>query len=205
MLVKIISTKKLPEEVAAYIKNVYKTNTQNINSALLDINDKFNLQGNERYLTMGHSEHGAVFFCLCCVFALPTGYCSQTYTITQEQLTTLETNLIQLKKNNSELQNLLNKSNQELMTASKQSEELNSQITKLKTQLMTSQTQIQTLTQQLQTLKTQSQQAQDSLTIASEELNKVSQSLKISEQEQNKLKKQRLLWQIIAGTLLIFK
>ena len=56
MLVKIISTKKLPEKVVAYIKNVYKTDTQNVNSALLDINDKFNLQGDERYLTMGHSE-----------------------------------------------------------------------------------------------------------------------------------------------------
>nr|DAT46094.1 MAG TPA: hypothetical protein [Caudoviricetes sp.] len=28
--------------------------------------------------------------------------------------------------------------------------------------------------------------------------------MKISEQEQSKLKKQRLLWQIIAGTLLIY-
>lgn len=64
MLVKIISTKKLPEKVVAYIKNVYKTNTKNINSALLDINDKFNLQDDKRYLTMGHSEHGdVIYFC----------------------------------------------------------------------------------------------------------------------------------------------
>lgn len=64
MLVKVISTKKIPEEVISYIKSVYETNTKNVNSALLDINDKFNLQNDDRYLTMGHSEHGdVIYFC----------------------------------------------------------------------------------------------------------------------------------------------
>nr|DAZ17098.1 MAG TPA: SECRETED 45 KDA PROTEIN CYCLE, PEPTIDOGLYCAN, CHAP, CELL [Caudoviricetes sp.] len=129
------------------------------------------------------------------------GSCQEVYQITDNQLIALENNLIHLQKNNSELKTLLKQSNQELMIASNKSETLNNQIQTLEKQLIQSETQIQTLTQQLQMLKIQSEKASNSLQTANEELQKVSQSFKQCEEQQNKLKKQKLLWQIIAGVI----
>ena len=133
----------------------------------------------------------------------PVGFCAETYTLTANQLETLQTNLTVLQENNEKFKTLLMESNQDLTIASEQSDSLSDQIVVLDTQLTESQNQIETLKQQLVTLKQQTAAAQTSLQTANEELASASASFKKYEKEQEKiesqLKTQKSLWQVIAG------
>ena len=131
------------------------------------------------------------------------GFCSETYTLTADQLQTLEVNLNQLQENNEMLKSLLNQSNQDLTMASEQSDELSNQIATLDNQLMESQNQIEILKQQLLTLKQQTAAAQTSLQTANEELQSASESFKTYARQQEKiesqLRTQKNIWQVIGG------
>ena len=131
------------------------------------------------------------------------GFCAEIYSLTADQLQTLETNLNQLQGNNEMLKNLLNQSNQDLMIASEESDGLNNQITMLNNQLEESQNQIEILKQQLLMLKQETAAAQTSLKTANEELQSASELFKKHEKAQAKiesqLKTQKTIWQIIAG------
>jgi Alpha helical coiled-coil rod protein (HCR). len=106
------------------------------------------------------------------------GLCSPTYQITEEQLTTLETNLAQLEKNNQELRNLLNQSNLNLTQAGEQSIILRNQIETLNEQLIESQKQIQELRNHLIEAQKSTSVAQNSLETANRELAKAGESFK---------------------------
>ena len=131
------------------------------------------------------------------------GFCAETYTLTADQLQTLEVNLNQLQENNEMLKSLLNQSNQDLTMASEQSDELSNQIATLDNQLMESQNQIEILKQQLLTLKQQTAAAQTSLQTANEELQSASESFKTYARQQEKiesqLRTQKNIWQVIGG------
>ena len=131
------------------------------------------------------------------------GFCAETYTLTADQLQTLEVNLNQLQENNEMLKNLLNQSNQDLTMASEQSDELSNQIATLDNQLMESQNQIEILKQQLLTLKQQTAAAQTSLQTANKELQSASESFKTYARQQEKiesqLRTQKNIWQVIGG------
>lgn len=125
-----------------------------------------------------------------------TAECSgQTYTITEEQLTILETNLTQLKENNQMLLSLLNESNRELATADSSSMILEQELNQALAQ-------IEILQSRLTELKSESEQAKSSLVTANEELASASESLKRSEEAHMKtesaLRTQKILWQAIA-------
>lgn len=81
----------------------------------------------------------------CYLFVLPSvGYCAEkTYTITESQLTQLESNLTELKRQNQILKDELTKANSQL-TTSKQD------LANLKNQLASSKASIETLTNSLQ-------------------------------------------------------
>lgn len=123
-----------------------------------------------------------------------SGYCSATYEITAEELTTLETNLSALEQNNNELRNLLTASNLDLTT--------------LQTQLKASENQITQLENQLAELRSESETAKASLTTANEELAKAEKSLneyaREQERVQSKLRTQKTLWQILAISLGVY-
>lgn len=106
------------------------------------------------------------------------GLCSPTYQITEEQLTTLETNLAQLEKNNQELRNLLNQSNLNLTQAGEQSIVLKNQIETLNEQLTESAKQIAVLRTHLIEAQKSTSEAQNSLERANKELEKAGKSLK---------------------------
>ena len=131
------------------------------------------------------------------------GFCAETYTLTADQLQTLEINLNQLQENNKMLKNLLNQSNQDLMIASEESDNLNNQITMLKNQLMESQNQIEILKSTLMMLKQQTAEAQTSLKIANEELQSARESFKTYQKQQEKiesrLRMQKNIWQVLSG------
>ena len=145
------------------------------------------------------------------------GFCSETYTVTAEQMETLQTDLATLQQNNATLENLLEKSNQDLEIAltqldnsDSQIETLNQSLTEsqklillLKQELQTSNNRIVTLTNQLNLLSQKTTQAQNSLEAANKSLAEASASFKTYEAQQekieNKLRTQKTLWQIIAG------
>ena len=128
--------------------------------------------------------------------------CSQnTYTITEEQLTTLETQLIQLENNNNQLLILLDESSEDLKQAKENSLALEMESRKLKSQLEKSQATIQMLQTQLTQLKNEINDTKNSLEIANRELENASISFKQYEQErariEGRLTAQRTIWQVL--------
>ena len=84
-------------------------------------------------------------FLLCLLLPASLGSCSAQYTVTESELTTLETNLTQLAKDNAQLKTLYERSQADLQTAQTRCKDLQKQAATLKRQLEGSQTQVQTL------------------------------------------------------------
>ena len=134
-----------------------------------------------------------VCFLLAALFLLfpCVGGCSetQTYTISESELMTLETNLATLEMHNATLKAILTTQDGELTEA------LNL--------LMKSQEDLTKLKAELQIAKSETQSAQESLMIANKELQKASQSFKAYEAErdktENRLRNQRNIWEFIAA------
>ena len=116
---------------------------------------------------------------------------SQTYQISETQLTALENHLTELESNNAALMTLLEESEMDLTEATRQLNESKNQIAKLRNQL--------------QALKNESEEARQSLLIVNEELRKASESFKASERAHEKiegrLRTQRNIWEAIAAVL----
>ena len=129
-------------------------------------------------------------FCLLSAF-VGTCYASQTYTISESELTTLETHLNELTTNNETLKTILTAQDGELTQA------LNL--------LMKSQSELLTLKTQLQQAKSDAESARSSLKIANEELLKAKESFMKCEAAHDKtegrLRTQRTIWQVVACVL----
>ena len=127
---------------------------------------------------------------LCLSFA-SVGTCSEsrTYTISETELTTLESHLNALEKNNETLKMLLTESDEGLTIALEK--------------LMESQNELATLKAQLQQAKSDAESANQSLQIANLELQKAAESFKAYEKERDKvegrLRNQRNIWEFIAA------
>ena len=126
------------------------------------------------------------------VFALLSpgvGTCapSQVYTVSETELQTLESNLIELERNNETLKTILLTSNEDLTEA------INL--------LMQSQREIAKLKAELNASKMDLNAAQASLKIANDELAKAAQSFKAYERErdrtENRLRNQRNIWEVL--------
>lgn len=123
------------------------------------------------------------------LFAPSRGICSQsqTYQISETELTTLEQNLETLEQHNEMLKAILTTQGDELTEA------LN-----LLTQ---SQEELAKLRNELQTARNETQSAQESLKIANDELAKAAQSFKQYERErdrtENRLRNQRNIWEVL--------
>ena len=116
------------------------------------------------------------------------GICSPNqFLITETELTTLETHLSALEKNNEALKMLLSESDESLTIALEK--------------LMESQNELATLKAQLKKAKSDAESANQSLKIANEELQKAAQSFKQYEKERDKvegrLRNQRNIWEVI--------
>lgn len=115
------------------------------------------------------------------------GICSQTYTVTEDELLTLEQHLNALQANNDALMMVLVESNEDLQTA--------------RSALTASRQELQTLKTQLQTLKDEAIAARQSLQTANDELQKAAQSLKQSEaahgKTESRLRTQRNIWEAL--------
>ena len=129
---------------------------------------------------------------LCALACLSLGwhgtcYASQTYTISESELLTLQNHLTALEQNNETLKAILSESNEDLTIA------LDA--------LMKSQNELATLKAQLQQAKNDAESAKNSLAIANQELAKASQSFKAYEKERDKiegrLRNQRNLWEVL--------
>ena len=129
---------------------------------------------------------------LCALACLSVGFCgicyaNPTYTISESELTTLETHLAMLESNNETLKKILSESGEELTAA------LNA--------LTESQKELTTLRNELIQCKADAQSARNSLQIANEELQKASQSFKAYEKErdktENRLRNQRNIWEVL--------
>jgi chromosome segregation ATPase len=121
-------------------------------------------------------------------FAVPsTCGAEATYTITENQLITLESNLSELEQNNETLLSLLNGSETDLQIA--------------KEQLSESAKEIEKLTAQLKALKAESERAQQSLEIANIELQNALTSVKQLEDKKRRIERQRNMWEVIAVIL----
>ncbi len=137
---------------------------------------------------------------LLCLFAPCSGICSpsQTYQISETQMTQLESILNGLESDNEMLQNLLTESSAELQTATDESERLKTLLTRANHQLTE-------LQKQLQALKQESENARTSLDEANRELKLASESYKKSMQEhaqiEGRLRTQRNIWTVIACIL----
>lgn len=142
---------------------------------------------------------------LCALFLLPAshGYCSETYELTADQMSTLQSNLTQLQQNNERLKSLLIGSTEDLTAATGQSTQLQKQLAVLKNQLTESQNQLETLKTQLTELRIETANARTSLQTANDELQKASESYKKYRKQQEKvqgqLRQQKTLWQILAA------
>ena len=138
----------------------------------------------------------AVSFLLLFVLLLsPSVSSASAYTITEAQLTQLESIFDELKTVNETLLLESNQSARELIEARKQLKELQSELTKLK--------------EQLAILKAESNQAQSDLVKINSELNLASESYKKSVSEANR-KIKNLEWQrgilaVVAGFLAVRK
>jgi chromosome segregation ATPase len=108
-------------------------------------------------MTLSKNIKTCLLFVALSFFAVPsTCGAEATYTITETQLITLESNLSELEQNNETLLSLLNGSETDLQIA--------------KEQLSESAKEIEKLTAQLKALKAESERAQQSLEIANIEL-----------------------------------
>ena len=134
-----------------------------------------------------------VCFLLAALFLLfpCVGGCSEnpTYTISESELMTLETNLATLEQHNATLKSILTTQDGELTEA------INL--------LMKSQEDLAKLKAELQIARQETQSAQDSLMIANKELQKASQSFKQYEAErdktENRLRNQRNIWEFLCA------
>ena len=136
----------------------------------------------------------AVSFLLLFVLWLPPSVSSASaYTITEVQLTQLESIFAELKTVNETLLLESNQSARELIEARKQLKELHSELTKLK--------------EQLAMLKAESNQAQSDLVKINSELKLASESYKKSVSEANRkiksLEWQRGILAVVAGLLAV--
>jgi chromosome segregation ATPase len=121
-------------------------------------------------------------------FAVPsTCGAEATYTITENQLITLESNLSELEQNNETLLSLLNGSETDLKIAREQLNESAKEIEKL--------------TAQLKALKAESERAQQSLEIANIELQNALTSVQQLEDRKRRIERQRNMWEVIAVIL----
>ncbi len=125
-------------------------------------------------------------FCLLSAF-VGTCYASQTYTISESELMTLETHLNELTTNNETLKTILTAQDGELTQA------LNL--------LMKSQSELLTLKTQLQQAKNDAESARKSLATANAELKKAALYFKEYEAErdktENRLRNQRNIWEVL--------
>ena len=123
------------------------------------------------------------------LFWASVGSCSesQTFEISEEQLTTLEAHLNALEQNNKELLNLLNASEMDLNEAS--------------LSLNESKKELETLRKQLTALQAETKQLDESLRTANEELKRASESFKKCEAAHDKtegrLRTQRNIWEAL--------
>ncbi len=115
------------------------------------------------------------------------GFCSQTYTVTADQLLTLERELNALRANNDELTRILSESDMDLMQA--------------REALQRSRADLETLKQRLTALSAEAVTVRESLQTANEELRLASESLKKSEQDrervEGRLRTQRNIWEAL--------
>jgi hypothetical protein len=145
--------------------------------------------------TIGGAEMWRKLFVASVLFALSflsVGFCgtcsaNQTYTISENELQTLQNHLTALEQNNETLKAILSESNEDLTIA------LDA--------LMKSQNELATLKAQLQQAKSDAESAKNSLAIANQELAKASQSFKAYEKErdrtENRLRNQRNIWEVL--------
>lgn len=125
----------------------------------------------------------------CCLCSPSVGGCSgsQTYQLSESELTALEQHLIALEANNNELLHLLNASELDLSEASQS--------------LSASRQELATLKAQLETLQAETKSLSESLRTANEELMRASESFKASERErdkiENRLRTQRNVWEAL--------
>lgn len=124
----------------------------------------------------------ALFWCWPCV-----GICSPTYTVTADQLLTLERELNALRANNDELTRILNESDTDL--------------TQAREALKRSRADLETLKQRLTALSAEAVTVRESLQTANDELRLASESLKKSEQDrqraEGRLRTQRNIWEAL--------
>lgn len=115
------------------------------------------------------------------------GICSQTYTVTADQLSTLEQELNALRANNDELTQILNESGMDLTQAREALEKSRADLEMLK--------------QRLTALSAEAVTVRESLQIANDELRLASESLKKSEQDrqraEGRLRTQRNIWEAL--------
>jgi chromosome segregation ATPase len=136
-------------------------------------------------MTLLKNIKNCLLFVALSFFALPsTCVAEATYTITENQLITLESNLSELEQNNETLLSLLNGSETDLQIA--------------KEQLSESAKEIEKLTAQLKALKAESERAQQSLEIANIELQNALTSVKQLEDKKRRIERQRNMWEVIA-------
>ena len=118
-----------------------------------------------------------------------TCYGSQMYQISENELTTLETHLTELEKNNETLKQILSESNADLTIALDALTKSQSELMRLKAELIQ--------------CKNDAESAKASLKIANDELAKASESFKKYEAERDKvegrLRNQRNIWEFIAA------
>ena len=131
----------------------------------------------------------SVLFALACLSLgwHGTCYANQTYTISENELQTLETNLQTLEMHNATLKAILSTQGDELTEALNLLTKSQEELTKLRNEL--------------QIARQETQSARNSLQIANDELAKASQSFKAYEKErdktENRLRNQRNIWEVL--------
>ena len=139
-------------------------------------------------MTLSKNIKNCLLFVALSFFALPsTCGAEATYTITETQLITLESNLNELEQNNETLLTLLNGSETDLKIA--------------REQLSESAKEIEKLTAQLKALKAESERARQSLEIANIELQNALTSVQQLEDKKRRIERQRNMWEVIAVIL----
>ena len=129
-----------------------------------------------------------LFFLSALLWFLPSvGGCSPIYQITEEELTTLETNLATLEQHNATLKAILTTQDSELTEALNLLTKSQEELTKLRNELTIA--------------RNETQSARNSLQIANEELQKAALSFKAYEAErdktENRLRNQRNIWEVL--------
>lgn len=139
-------------------------------------------------MTLSKNIKTCLLFVALSFFVLPsTCGAEATYTITENQMITLESNLSELQTNNETLLSLLNGSETDLKIA--------------REQLSESAKEIEKLTAQLKALKAESERAQQSLEIANIELQNALTSVQQLEDRKRRIERQRNMWEVIAVIL----